>query len=40
MIVLILERDRLGGVMVIVLASSAEGRRFDPRPGQIKDIKE
>ena len=29
----------LGGVMVSVLASSAEGRRFDPRPGQTKDIK-
>ena len=31
--------DRLGGVMVTVLASSAEGRGFDPRPGQTKDIK-
>ena len=25
--------------MVSVLASSAEGRGFDPRPGQTKDIK-
>ena len=35
-------RDRLGGVMVhvvSVLASSAEGRGFDPRSGQTKDIK-
>ena len=31
--------DRLGGVMVSVLASGAEGRGFDPRPGQTKDIK-
>ena len=28
-----------GGVMVSVLASSAGGRGFDPRPGQTKDIK-
>ena len=26
-------------VMVSVLASSAEGRGFDPRPGQTKDFK-
>ena len=32
-------RDRLGGVMVGVLTSSAEGRGFDPRPGQTKDFK-
>ena len=31
--------NRLGGVLVSVLASSAEGRGFDPRPGQTKDIK-
>ena len=31
--------DRLGGVMVAVLASSVEGRGFDPRPGQTIDIK-
>ena len=31
--------DPLGGVMVSVLASSAEGRGFDPQPGQTKDIK-
>ena len=31
--------DRLGGVMVRVLAPSAEGRGFDPRPGQTKDFK-
>ena len=30
---------RLGGVMVSVLASSAEGRGFDPRLGQTKDFK-
>ena len=29
----------LGGVMVNVLASSAEWRGFDPRPGQTKDNK-
>ena len=29
----------LGGVMVSVLASSAEGRGIDPRPGQTKDFK-
>ena len=33
------QKDRLGGVMVSVLASSAEGRGFDPRPRQTKDIK-
>ena len=31
--------ERLGGVMVSVLASSAEGRGFDPRPGQTEIIK-
>ena len=31
--------DCLGGVMVSVIASSAEGRGFDPRPGQTTDIK-
>ena len=31
--------DRLDGVMVSVLASSAEGRVFDPWPGQTEDIK-
>ena len=31
--------DPLGGVMVSVLASSVEGRGFDPRPGQTEDIK-
>ena len=31
--------NRLGGVMVSVLASSAVGRGFDPRPGQTKDFK-
>ena len=30
--------NRLGGVMVGVFASSAEGRGFDPRPGQTKDF--
>ena len=30
--------NRLGGVMVSVPASSAEGRWFDPRPGQTKKI--
>ena len=31
--------NRLGGVMVSMLALSVEGRGFDPRPGQTKDIK-
>ena len=31
--------NRLGDVMFSVLVSSAEGRGFDPRPGQTKDIK-
>ena len=36
---IILKQDRFGGVMVSVLASSAEGLGFDPWPGQTKDIK-
>ena len=31
--------NRLGGVIVSLLASSAEGRGFDTRPDQTKDIK-
>ena len=31
--------DRLGGVIVSVLASSAEDRGIDPRSGQTKDFK-
>ena len=31
--------ERLGGVMVGVLASSAEGHGFDPKTGQTKYIK-
>ena len=30
--------DLLGGVMVNVLALSAEGRRLEPWPGQTKDL--
>ena len=32
-------QDRLCSVMVSVLDSSAEGREFDPQPGQNKDVK-
>ena len=32
-------KNRLGGVMVSVLASSAGDRGFDPRSGQTKDFK-
>ena len=35
---LLTHKDRIGGVMVSVLASNAEGRGFDPCPGQTKDI--
>ena len=31
--------NRLGGLLWSVLASSAEGRGFDHRPAQTKDIK-
>ena len=31
--------NRIGGVMVSVLASSAVDRRFEPRSGQIKEYK-
>ena len=31
--------NRIGGVMVIVLASSAVDREFEPRSGQTKDYK-
>jgi hypothetical protein len=32
-------RNRIGGVMVSVLISSAVDRRFEPRSGQTKDYK-
>ena len=35
----LLSWNHLGGVMVSVLVSSAEGRGFDPRPGNTKDFK-
>ena len=31
--------DRIGGVMISVLASSAVDRGFEPRSGQTKDYK-
>ena len=34
-----IQHNRLGGVMVKVLALSTEGPRFHPWPGQTKDIK-
>ena len=34
-----LTQDHLSDVMVSMLASSAEGHGFHPRPGQTKDIK-
>ena len=33
------EKNRIGGVMVSVLASNAVDRRFEPRSGQTKDFK-
>ena len=34
-----MEENRIGGVMVSVLASSAVDRGFEPRSGQTKDYK-
>ena len=36
-IVILLDFNRIGGVMVSVLASSAVDRGFKPRSGQTKD---
>ena len=38
-IVILLDFNRIGGVMVSVLASSAIDRGFKPRSGQTKDYK-
>jgi hypothetical protein len=38
-IVILLDFNRIGGVMVSVLASSAVDRGFKPRSGQTKDYK-
>jgi hypothetical protein len=38
-LVLIFVFNRIGGVIVTVLASSAVDREFDPRSGQAKDYK-
>jgi hypothetical protein len=32
-------QNRIGGVMISVLASSAVDGRFEPRPGQTKNFK-